>query len=65
MRIARSVAMVEIAFAIHVPTWLMQWPGSCGYHNFSTGTQMKTKRNVTQITQAMTKMAMAYAQRLK
>lgn len=55
VRMARSVMMAEAAFAIQVPTWSMQWPGSFGYHNFWTDTQMKTNKKVMHITQAMTK----------
>lgn len=64
-RMTMSVAIVETALAIHVPTWLMHRPGIWGYHSFSTGTQMKMKRNVMQMTQRMTKVPMMYAHVLK
>ena len=64
-KMARSVSSVDTAFAIHVPTWLMQRPGISGYHTFCTGTQMKTNRNVMQTPQAITNPPMRYAHRRK
>jgi hypothetical protein len=64
-RITKSVRIVAAALAIQVPTWLMQWPGSSGYHNFWTGTQMKMKRNVMHTTQAMVKEPTTHAIFLK
>lgn len=47
---AMSVMMVDAAFATHVATWLLQYPGVSGYQSFSTGTQMKMNMKVTVIT---------------
>ncbi len=58
IKVARSLAIVDVALAIHVPTWLMHLPGSWGYQSFWTGTQMKMKRKVIQITQATMKVPM-------
>jgi hypothetical protein len=58
INVARSLPIVDAALAIHVPTWLMHLPGNWGYQSFSTGTQMKMKRKVIQITQATMKVPM-------
>lgn len=58
INVARSLPIVNVALAIHVPTWLMHLPGSWGYQSFCTGTQMKMKRKVIQITQATMKVPM-------
>jgi hypothetical protein len=65
IKVARSLAIVDVALAIQVPTWLMHLPGSLGYQSFCTGTQMKMKRKVIQITQATMKVPMIKAHLLK
>jgi hypothetical protein len=65
IKVARSLAIVDVALAAQVPTWLMHLPGSWGYQSFCTGTQMKMKRKVIHITQATMKVPMTNAHLLK
>ena len=48
--IATSLSIVDTEFAIHIPNWLTQCPGTSGYQSLATGSQVNRDKNVMQMT---------------